>query len=77
MQATKRTKIKLGFNEVLIHNGMEIDREVLDAIVNTNKRLLWAFIRNRSGDIRAVPYSESHVIWLAESDVLQERDVEI
>lgn len=69
--------VELKRGEVLSYKGMTIDRDVLDAVVDTNKRLLWAFVRGDDGDIRAVPYSEEHVIWLAESDVLQERDVEI
>jgi hypothetical protein len=70
-------RIELGRDEVLVHKGLEIDRDVLDAVVDTNKRLLWAFVRGRNGDIRAVPYSESHVIWLTEDDIIKPEEVEI
>lgn len=63
--------------EVLVYKGFEIDRIVLDAVIDTNKRLLWAFVLGRNGDIRAVPYSEEEVIWMAESDIVREQDVEI
>ncbi len=70
-------QVELGGKEVLVHKGMLIDRNILDAIVDTNKRLLWAFVRNELGDIQAIPYTESEVIWMAESDILREKDVEI
>lgn len=72
---TKRVELMRG--EVLVHKGLEIDRDVLDAVVDTNKRVLWAFVRGRNGDIRAVPYSESHVIWLTEDDIIKPEEVEI
>jgi hypothetical protein len=72
-----RRRVELGRGEVLVYKGMEIDQQVLDAVVETNKRLLWAFVRGEGGDVRAVPYSEDHVIWLSESDITKEREVEI
>lgn len=69
--------VELGSKDVLIFKGMEIDQDVLEAIVETNKRLLWAFVRGERNDIRAVPYSEDRVIWLAEEDLRKEQDVEI
>lgn len=70
-------RVELGAQEVLVYKGLEIDRMVLDAVVDTNKRLLWAFVRGANGDVRAIPYSEEQVIWMAESDVVKEQDVEI
>lgn len=70
-------RVELGAKDVLVYKGMELDRNVLDAIVDTNKRLLWAFVRGSNDDVRAVPYSEERVIWLSEEDVLKERDVEV
>ncbi len=61
----------------IVYKGMEIEASVLDSILDTNKRLLWAFVLGVNGDVRAVPYDESHVIWMAEKDVLKEQDVEI
>jgi hypothetical protein len=69
-------RVELGANEVLVYKGMEIDRAVLNAIVDTNKRLLWAFVV-KDGDIRAMPYTEAEVIWMAETDILKEQDVEL
>lgn len=69
-------RVELGADEVLVYKGLEINRAVLNAIVDTNKRLLWAFVR-KGADLRAVPYTEAEVIWMAESDVLRAQDVEI
>ena len=74
----ERRQVVLGGNDVLLHRGMFIDSEVLDAILSTDKRLLWAFIRNEGNDdVQACPFSEAEVIWMTEADVLQEKDVEI
>jgi len=70
-------RVELSRSEVLVYKGREIDRDVLDAIVDTNKRLLWAFVSGENGDVRAIPYSEVHVIWLSEDDIVKERDVEV
>lgn len=70
-------RIVLRSNDTLIYRGKALDHEVLDAVLSTNKRLLWAFVRSEEGDIMAVPYSEDRVIWLAESDVQQPDDVEV
>jgi hypothetical protein len=70
-------RVELSANEILVYKGLEIDREILDAVIDTNKRLLWAFVRGDGGDVRAVPYSEEQVIWMADSDVVRERDVEV
>lgn len=74
----KQKYVVLNEDEVLIYKGMEIDQDVLDAVIDSNKRLLWAFVRGTThGTVRAVPYSEERVIWLAESDIIKEQDVEI
>jgi hypothetical protein len=72
-----RRRVILRSTDVLVYRGKEIDREVLDAVLGTDKRLLWAFVRNGKGDIMAVPYSEDRVVWLSESDVHQPEDVEV
>jgi hypothetical protein len=72
----ERRQVVLGGNDVLLHRGMFIDSEVLDAILSTDKRLLWAFIRNGE-DVQACPFSEEEVIWMTEHDVVREQDVEI
>jgi hypothetical protein len=71
-------RVELSKLDILVYKGMEIDRTVLDAIVDNDKRLLWAFVSSADGTaVRAIPYSESHVIWMTEEDVLKEQDVEI
>lgn len=70
-------RVELGPRDVLVYKGKEIDQNILEAIIETDKRLLWAFVCGEYGDIRAVPYSEEEVIWMAESDVIREQDVEI
>lgn len=70
-------RVELKQNELLVYKGMEIDRCVLDAVVDgTSKRLLWAFVRK--GDVvMAVPYSEEHVIWMSVDDVMSPDEVEM
>lgn len=70
-------RVVLRPGDTLIYRGKALDREVLDAVLSTNQRLLWAFVRNASGDIQACPYDESRVVWLEESDVQQPEDVEV
>jgi hypothetical protein len=70
-------RVELGARDVLVYKGMEIDRAILDALIDGDKRLLWAFVRGERGDVRAVPYSEEQVIWMAESDILKEKEVEL
>lgn len=72
-----RKKIDPMSTDLLVRKSGTLDQEVLDTILGADKRLLWAFVRNKDGDTQAVPYSEDRVIWLAESDVLQPRDVEL
>ena len=69
--------IELKHGDVLIHKGMLIREDMLDALTDaTNKRLLWAFV-SKGEDIMAVPYTEDKVIWMAESDILQPHEVEV
>ncbi len=70
-------RVELHARDVLVYKGKEIDRNILEAILETDKRLLWAFVRGENGDVRAIPYSEEQVIWMSEKDVLQPDDVEI
>lgn len=70
-------RVTIGANDVLIYKGKEIGMDILDAILDTNKRLLWAFVQGSYGDVQAVAYSEERVIWMSESDVQSERDIEV
>jgi hypothetical protein len=69
--------IELAPGDALVHRGMLIDSEILDAILSTDKRLLWAFVRGSEGDVMAMPFSEEQCIWILESDILREADVEV
>lgn len=73
----ERRRVELGSRDVLVYKGKEIDKNILEAIVDTKKRLLWAFVEGAEGDVRAVPYSEEQVIWMSEEDVVREQDVEL
>jgi len=73
----ERRRVDVQKHDVLIYRGMEIDQDTLDAILSTNKRLLWAFVRGCDGNIMAVPYDESRVVWLLDSDLHQPNDVEV
>jgi hypothetical protein len=74
----KLRRVELTTSEVLVYKGMEIDREILNAVVSTDRRLLWAFVRSEDGlSVRAVPYSEEQCVWFGEADVTPEREVEI
>jgi hypothetical protein len=53
-----------------VFKGYAIDANILDAIVNPEARLLWAFIK-KDHDIRPVPYSEDKVIWLTDEDLVR------
>jgi hypothetical protein len=57
-------------NDTLVFKGYEIDADILDAIVNPEARLLWAFIK-KDHDIRPVAYSEDKVIWLTDEDLVR------
>ena len=69
-------RIEVGKHDTVIYRGLELDATVLQAIVSTNKRVLWAFIK-KSGNIMAVPYSEEQCIWMTEADVMQPEEVEL
>ena len=74
---SEKRRVELKRDEVLVHRGQEIDVDVLDAIVDTRHRLLWAFVKGAAGDIRAVSFSESQCIWMTEDDVVKPEEVEI
>jgi len=69
MAAPGRTLI-IRSNDTLVFKGYEIDASVMEAIVNTDARLLWAFIK-KGNDIAPVAYSEDRVIWLADEDLVR------
>lgn len=64
---TAKRHIVVRADDLLIVNGMILDGEVLKAIVNPEKRLLWGFVKH-GPDIRLVCYSEEKVIWLGREE---------
>ena len=55
-------------DDVLMVGSLALDGEVLKAIVNPKKRLLWYFMRNENGDVQPVALDETKVIWLTDND---------
>ncbi len=73
-----RRRVELGERDVLVYKGVEVEQGVLDAVLNTNKRLLWAFVRSEeTGRVMAVPFDESRCVWLQESDMTRLEDMEL
>lgn len=70
-------RIELRDGDTLVYGGKVIDRSVLEAVLDTHSRLLWAFVESGAGDVMAVSYSEERVIWLSESDIVREEEVEL
>lgn len=73
----EQRRVEITEGDILVYGAMEFNTEILDAMLTTDKRLLWAFVQGVDGDVRAIPYSEEHVIWMSELDILQPKDVEI
>jgi hypothetical protein len=76
----EKRRVELLRGDVLVHRGLEVNRDVLDAIVGAaskKKRVLWAFMKNELGDIQAVCYDETNVIWMTPDDVVQPEEVEL
>ena len=61
----------------LIYRGLELNTSILDAILNTDVRILWAFETDGKGGVVVVPHDESQCIWMSGKDVLQTEDVEL
>jgi hypothetical protein len=76
-QGTMPKRILVLPGDTLRYQDKEVSTEVLGAVLNTKARLLWAFIENDNGDVQAVAYDESHVLWLAREDLHREQDVEV
>ena len=61
----------------LVYRGLEIDTSVLDAVLNTDVRILWAFETDGHGGITLVPHTEETCIWLSADDVATPEEIEI
>lgn len=67
-QAKKTPRIDHERN-VLVIGDDEIDLDILDAVIDPKRRLLWAFVRKSDGRIQPVPFREEQVIWLEPGDL--------
>lgn len=71
-------RIEVNRDDTIVYRGMTVDPELLDIIVDAERRVLWGFMRDaKTGDVRAIPYTEDQVIWMTDKDVLQPEDVEL
>lgn len=75
--ASSGTTFHVHSDDVISYKGWLIDTALLDAILDTKRRVLWAFVRNTEGNIQSVPYDETRCIWLSEDDIQQPNEVEI
>jgi hypothetical protein len=65
-------RIVVGNNDVLVVGGLELDGDVLRSIIDADRRLLWTFVKEPSGDVRPVCYSEEQVVWLTARDLARD-----
>ena len=70
-------QVRLNPGDRLVYRGLEIDTFVLDAILDTETRLLWAFEADGKGGVTVSPHSEETVIWLSSDDVATPEEIEI
>jgi len=49
-------------------NDCKIDIGVLLAVIDTDKRYLWQFVK-KDGIVQAVPYSEEQIIWIDRKEI--------
>jgi len=68
-----RRRLVVSKDDVLVIKGMELDVSILEEMLVGDKRLLWAFLKNESGDLQPVPYSEDKVIWLTSDDLVRSK----
>jgi hypothetical protein len=61
----------------LVYRGLEIDTSVLDAVLNTDVRILWAFEPDGKGGVVVTPHTEETCIWLSADDVATPEEIEI
>jgi hypothetical protein len=61
----------------LVYRGLEIDTSILDAVLNTNVRILWAFEPDGKGGVLLTPHTEESCIWMSLDDVVLPEEVEI
>lgn len=53
----------------ILYGTVSFDLEILESIMNSDCRMLWAFVRDEYGDVMACPYTEDQVIWLTDKDI--------
>jgi len=71
MAMMKTPSISIDTRTGIVRAGdLELDAATLVAIAKPEARVLWAFVRASDGDtVRAVPFDESRVIWLEDTDL--------
>ena len=70
-------QVRLNPGDRLVYRGLEIDTSVLDAVLNTDVRILWAFESDGKGGITLMPHTEESCIWLSTDDVATPEEIEI
>ena len=70
-------QVRLNPGDRLVYRGLEIDTSVLDAVLNTDVRILWAFESDGKGGITLMPHTEESCIWLSADDVATPEEIEI
>ena len=70
-------RVDLHPGDRLVYRGLEIDTSVLDAVLNTDVRILWAFESDGKGGITLMPHTEESCIWLSTDDVATPEEIEI
>jgi hypothetical protein len=70
-------RVDLHPGDRLVYRGLEIDTSVLDAVLNTDVRILWAFESDGKGGITLVPHTEETCVWLSADDVATPEEIEI
>jgi hypothetical protein len=70
-------QVQLHPGDRLVYRGLEIDTSVLDAVLNTNVRILWAFEPDGKGGVLLTPHTEESCIWMSLADVILPEEVEL
>ncbi len=62
-------------DDIIVLGGYEFSAAVLKAVLDPDRRLLWAFVKAEGGHaVQPVAYDETRVLWLSEEDLERTRD---
>jgi hypothetical protein len=65
-----RRRVIVRKDDVLVVDGLELDASILRAMLEPDKRILWAFVRSEDGEsIQPLAISEERCIWLEPTDL--------